>query len=250
MPEAPDANSLAGGSENVHDIGVDFQVDLDNLPDGASLEVQYAKDPDAFVERPGITLQLAAQGVGGVIENPDEDVAFVVNVVKTGITNDDLGTNITTMTVSKAWFDQRQGEDKEIFITKLDEEGNVFTLLATCTPVGDVVECSAEFTDAAGGFSDFVLVSVAAVGIFAAEPPTPLPSTPTPVPPTATSTPTSTPVSASTPTPAPTATLVPPEESDFAGGAIIGGVAGAIVAIILGVAGYIIGRRGQSAASA
>ena len=47
MPEAPDATNLAGGSEDVQDIGVDFQVDLDNLPDGASLEVQYAKDPDA-----------------------------------------------------------------------------------------------------------------------------------------------------------------------------------------------------------
>lgn len=84
-----------------------------------------------------------------MLENPDEDVAFLVNIVKTGITNDDLGTNITTMTVSKAWFDQRQSEDKEIFIAKLDEEGNAFTLPATCTPVGDVVECSAEFTDSA-----------------------------------------------------------------------------------------------------
>ncbi|MCZ6892136.1 MAG: hypothetical protein O7F09_06440, partial [Chloroflexi bacterium] len=202
MPEAPDAGSLAGGSEDVQDIGVDFQVDLTNLPDGASLEVQYAKDPDAFVDRPGITLQLAAQGVGGVIENPDEDVAFVVNVVKIGITNNDLGTNITTMTVSKAWFDLRQAEDKDIFITKLDEDGNTFTLLATCTPAGDVVECTVEFTGDAGGFSDFILISVAEVGMFAAAPPTPAPSTPTPVP-TATSV--ATPVPAATQTPAPTA---------------------------------------------
>ena len=38
MPEAPDATSLAGGSEDVQDIGVDFQVDLDNLPDGVCLK--------------------------------------------------------------------------------------------------------------------------------------------------------------------------------------------------------------------
>ena len=64
MPEAPNTKSLAGGSEDVQDISVDFQVDLDYLPDGASLEVQYAKDPDAFVDRPGVTLQLAAREWG------------------------------------------------------------------------------------------------------------------------------------------------------------------------------------------
>ena len=75
-PETPDAESLAGGSDSVTDIGVDFQVGLDNLPDGASLSVQFTKEPEAFVDRPGVIFQFAAQEVGGIIEDPQEDIAF------------------------------------------------------------------------------------------------------------------------------------------------------------------------------
>ena len=159
-PEAPDAKALAGGSESVSNIGVDFQVNLSNLPDGASLSVQYAKDPTVFVDRPGVTFQLAAQEVGGVLEDPNEDIAFLVGVTKTGITNEDLSDNSTTMTVSKAWYDQKLAEGKDIFITKIDEEGNFFTQAATCVVTGATVTCTVKFSDDAGGFSEFVLISV------------------------------------------------------------------------------------------
>ena len=242
-PEAPDATILAAGSDSVTDIGIDFQVGLNNLPDGASLSVEFAKDPSVFVDRPGVVLQLAALGVGGVIEDLDEDVAFSVNVVKSGITNEDLGNNSTTMAVSKAWYDQRLAEGKDIFITKFDDEGNAFTVMATCVVMGDIVECSAEFTDEAGGFSDFVLVSI----VGGQAPPTP---TPAPLAPTAAPTPTSVPPTAtSTPPPAPTPTAAPAESSDSSA-AIIGIAGGAGVGIVLGILGFLLGRRGRRAATA
>ena len=239
-PEAPDATILAGGSDSVTDIGIDFQVELNNLPDGASLSVEFSKDPAAFVDRPGIVLQLAALGVGGVIEDQNEDIAFSVNVVKSGITNEDLGNNTTTMAVSKAWYDRRLAEGKDIFITKIDDEGNVFTVMATCVVKGDIVECSAEFTGEAGGFSNFVLVSI----VGGQAPPTPTPA----LAPTAAPTPTSLPPT-TTPTPAPTPTSAPAESSD-SNAAIIGIAGGAGVGIVLGIVGFLLGRRGRRATPA
>ncbi len=155
QPTAPDATLLEGGSESVTEIGVDFQVELDNLPDDASLSVQFAKAPSAFQESPGATFQLAAQEAGGTIEDETEDIAFSINVVRSGITNQGLGSNTVTLTVSKSWYDQKVAEDKFIVITKIDDEGNVFTVPTTCVVSGDVVRCTADFTGSAGGLLYF-----------------------------------------------------------------------------------------------
>ena len=160
-PEAPDATLLAGGSGIVTEVDVAFNVDLEDLPDGASLAVQFAKDATAFVADPGATFQLAAQQTGGVIQNVADDVAFVVKVTKSVITNQDLGTNTMTMTVSKVWYDQKLEQGKDIVITKIDDDNNVFTVTATCIVTGSTVSCTAEFTGAAGGFSVFGLLAVA-----------------------------------------------------------------------------------------
>ncbi len=234
-PETPDAESLAGGSDSVTDIGVDFQVGLDNLPDGASLSVQFAKEPEAFVDRPGVIFQFAAQEVGGIIEDPQEDIAFLVGVTKEGITNDDLGTNVITMTVSKAWYDQLQAEGKDMFITKLDDQGNVFTVMATSVVKGDIVECTAEFTDEAGGFSSFVLVSIVGGQGQAMAPPSP-----TPVP-AIVAIPTSTAVLSPTPVPTSTSASSGVEIPGPAIGGIAGGVVVLVVLAVLG--GYFLGRR-------
>ncbi len=146
-----------------------------------------------------------------------------------------------TMAVSKAWYDRRVAEGKDIFITKIDEEGNVFTVMATCVVMGDIVECSVEFTGEAGGFSNFVLVSI----IGGQAPPTP---TLAPLAPTAAPTATSV-LPTMTPTLAPTATSVPAESSDSSA-AIIGIAGGAGVGIVLGILGFLLGRRGRRAAPA
>ena len=201
-PKAPDATVLLGGSASVTDIGVDFSVQLESLPSGASLSVQLAKDPSAFLSSPGSTLPLAASNAGGTLVDPVEDIAFVVNVTKSGITNQELGTNTITMTVSRAWYDQKLAESNDIYITKIDDQNSDFSVIASCDASGDPVTCAADFSGAAGGFSLFVLYAIS---------PAPAP-TPTPTPPTITPTPvavTPTPTRAP-PTATPAATVSPP----------------------------------------
>ena len=177
-PEVPDATVLLGGSASVTEISVDFSVELENLPSEASLSVQFAKDPSAFLSNPGATFHLAASNAGGTLVDPVEDITFVVNVTKSGITNQDLGTNTITMTVSRAWYDQKLAESKDIYITKIDDQNNDFSVIASCNVSGDPVICTADFSGVAGGFSLFVLYAIA---------PAPTP-TPTRTPPTTTPT--------------------------------------------------------------
>jgi len=176
VPPPPDATALSGGNATVTEIGVVLSVALTNLPDGASLEVAFAKDPAVFVDDPVTMFQLAAASVGGVIGDLDEDLAFLINITKSGITNDDLGDTTMTMEVSAAWRDARIAQGKVIVIAKIDDAGNVFSEEATCTVVNSSVSCSVKFTGAAGGLSVFALMSVVV--------PTPTPTpTPTVVPP-------------------------------------------------------------------
>ena len=205
------------------------------------------------MDRPGVTFQLAAQEVGGVLEDPNEDIAFLVGVTKTGITNEDLTDNSTTMTVSKAWYDQKLAEGKDIFITKIDEEGNFFTQAATCVVTGATVTCTVKFSDDAGGFSEFVLISVVRPETPTTAQPTPTVAaatpepTATPVPPTATPTPTVAPQQAA----APTATPIVEEPSDGLGGGIIAGIIGAVLGgIVAAIAGYLVGTRRRTATPA
>ena len=159
----------------------------------------------------------------------------LVGVTKEGITNDDLGTNVITMTVSKAWYDQLQAEGKDMFITKLDDQGNVFTVMATSVVKGDIVECTAKFTDEAGGFSSFVLVSIVGGQGQAMAPPS---STPVPA---IVAIPTSTAVLSPTPVPTSTSASSGVEIPGPAIGGIAGGVVVLVVLAVLG--GYFLGRR-------
>ena len=213
--QAPDTALLDGGSESVTQIGVDFQVGLSNLPDGASLSVQFAKDASAFVDNPGATFQLAAQEAGGTIENEVEDVAFLVNVTRGGITNQDLGDNTVAMTVSKTWYDQKLAEGKVIAITKIDDSGNIFfeSTPIICVVSGDSVTCTTDLIGGAGGFSVFTLIAIVPNPV-----PTPT-SIPTPsptstlAPPTSTATSTRAPTPPGTPAQMPTPTGTPAVES-------------------------------------
>jgi hypothetical protein len=203
-PEAPDTSQLTGGSAEVTEIGVAFDVGLENLPEGASLEIQFAKDPDAFVEDSTAVFALAARGAlsGGVIENPD-DIAFTIQVTRTNIQNSDLGNNSIRMQVDAGWVRGREASGKTIIITKIDDDGNIFAVVGNCSLFGNTATCTGEFTGAARGFSVFALMAVKQV------------ATPTPVPPGVTVTPTPTPTPTATPaptaTPRPSPTATPPE---------------------------------------
>ena len=214
-PEAPDAGELTGGSADVTQVGVAFNVGLENLPEGASMEIEFAKDADAFVENSTAVFSLAASGAvaGGVIESAD-DIAFTVQVTRKNIQNSDLGDNSIQMQVNAGWVRGKQAAGKTIVVTKIGDEGAVYTAVASCVILGNTATCTAVFTGAAGGFSVFAVMAVLQVA-------TPTPDvtvTPTPtataIPPTPTSTatrpglPTATP--SPTPTIGPTATARPP----------------------------------------
>jgi hypothetical protein len=159
-PVAPDASTLSSGNADITEVRVSFEVDLALLPSGASLTVEYSQDGSAFSDSVGVTFRLEAENSTGTIENPAEDIAFVVKVTKTGISNDDLGTNQATLSVSLAWYEAKMSQEKAIVIVKQDDEGNAFHALAVCVVQGDIVHCTAEFTGDAGGFSTFGLVAL------------------------------------------------------------------------------------------
>ena len=254
-PEAPPAGILTGGDADVTQLGAAFNVGLEDLPDGAGLDVEFAKDPTVFVPDTGAVFALAAGQIvpGGSVEDLS-DVAFVVQVTRRNITNDSLGDNTVTLVVSTAWVEKRLAAGKTIAITKVDDQGNVFSIPATCNATGAIATCTVTFTGAAGGFSAFMVIAVQV-----APTPTPPPgSTPTatptrtptptpPVPPTATPTPivgplpTATPTPTLTPTPAPTATataVATPTATPTPSG---GGGGGGIIIIIAIVAVVVIG---------
>ena len=151
---------LEGGSDAVLEIDVDFLVGLERLPENAVLSVEFAKEASEFLADSVTALRLATEGAGGSIENPEDDVAFLVKVTKTGITNEELGANNVTMTVSKAWYDRKLSEGKAIVIAKIGDQGESFSSDAKCTLSGTLVRCEGRFSGAAGGFSIFALIGV------------------------------------------------------------------------------------------
>ena len=202
-PEAPPA--LLGGSEAVTHIDVTFDVGLENLPEGASLEVAFAKTADAFISDAGAIFQLAAEQVlgrgRGVVADAVEDIAFVVQVTRVGIENIDLGDNTITMKISRAWYEARRVQGKAVVITKLADDEPVTAATADCGVIGDIATCQVTFTGDAGGFSVFAVIAVAQTPVATATP-TARP-TATPVPPGVTVTSTPTAAATATPTGAP-----------------------------------------------
>ena len=159
-PAAPDVATLFGGSDKVTSIGVNFQVGLKRIRDNTSVSVRFSKDANAVVEDADAKLISAAENLGSILEDPARDVAFAVDVSKTGITNDDLGDNTVTMEVNSQWYDEKIAEGKSMAITKFSGSGARFAKLATCVAGSETAKCSASFTGFAGGFSVFVLMGV------------------------------------------------------------------------------------------
>lgn len=282
-PEAPDASTLDGGSPDVTEFGVSFNVGLSAVPDNATLAVVFVKSSAAFSDDDDDAIRQATADLGFSIQDSENDIAFAVNVDKGGIADDELGANSVTMSVSKAWYDRKLAEGKAIAITKINDLGVGFSSLALCAVTGDSVSCNAEFSGEASGFSLFVLMGVSGEATptatvtqpatattvpaatstpkpleFTVSTSTPWPTaTSTSVPSTSTPFPTSTaipPTSTRTTTPAPTATPVvtasaststsePGEDSGFPVAAFIGIAVGALA--LFGGAGVYLWKTGQ-----
>jgi hypothetical protein len=201
-PAAPSCDSLLGGSDSVVVCGAEFGVDLLSLEDGAGIEVTYAKDSSSLIDDPGSLFTLAATQLGGEMSTSSEDIAFAVNVQTTNLGNEHFGDNVTTLQVSRTWYDARLAQEKAIVITKHEDDGSTYAVEAACLVEDPIVTCSAVFSGEAGGFSLFALLALTIT-------PPPLP-TPTPtVAPIATPTPVLVPTPTIVLLPTPTAAVAP-----------------------------------------
>ena len=105
-------------------------------------------------------MQLGAEELGLQLRHPRNDIAFAIEVTGNGLTNEDLGDSIVTMSVSTNWYVKRLQEGKQIAIAKIENTRRVFSSLANCTELGETVECRAEFAGESRGFSVFTLVAL------------------------------------------------------------------------------------------
>ena len=145
----------------MHGGGVEFDVSLLALPAGATLRTQYGRSSQDFDAGGGTSFELAMSTVG--LQDQENDVAFAVNIEKSGLDNTQLGTNRVTMTVSLTWYESRLAAGKQVLITKVAESGDVYSVPADCEVDGAWVRCTARFDGEAGGFSLFLVLAKAAV---------------------------------------------------------------------------------------
>ena len=159
IPPDPNAALLSGGDPTVSEIGASFDLKISDLPDGAALDVNFAKDPSVLLSDPGTKFLLMADSVDADIEPLDTDVAFGISVVKTGIGNEEWGDNLIRLKVSKAWFGARIGKDERILIAKFDDAGDPVPppqdVTGSCTSATDPVVSSATLSGPLAGLSTF-----------------------------------------------------------------------------------------------
>jgi VCBS repeat-containing protein len=204
----------AGSGNSADDAGVSFAVDLDVLPSDVGLSTLYSADAAELESQVGTAFALPGALTG------DDELAYFVVVEKSGITQDDLGDNTVSMSVSSEWLDEMVALGREVAITKISDTGVVFTESAQCERLSDKTVCTVVFSGEAGGFSIFAIYGfVNTVPQSIPEPlltPEPATQVPSPVPsatsfPTATVAPDETPLATATPVatavvaPAPTA---------------------------------------------
>ena len=83
---------------------------------------------------------------------------MVIRVKKTNVEKEDVGDNTLEIEVSKEWHDNRVLDGKNIAFTKRDDEGNVFSVPATCVELNPMLMlCIGIFTGEAGRL--FILCS-------------------------------------------------------------------------------------------
>ena len=164
VPPDPDALLLPGGDPTVTEIAASFDVELTKLPDGAALDVTFAKDTSTLLGDSAAKFLVMADSVDGEMGPLDNDVAFGISVVKFGIVDESLGDNLVTLEVSKAWFDAKIGEGKRILIAKFDDAGEPVPppqdATDSCTSGTDPVVCSVTLFGLQGGLALFFLVAI------------------------------------------------------------------------------------------
>jgi hypothetical protein len=107
------------------DVGkcaVSLDVDINNAPDGASIELVAMNDiPEDITSG----FALVAEDAGLSIE----DIAYVIRVDKTNLTDDNVGTATITMKVDRDWADKY--EEDSIKIIRISDDGTEKEVLLT-----------------------------------------------------------------------------------------------------------------------
>ncbi len=188
---APEELSLL--APNVGTPAASFNVDLTSVTDGVSVSATYSDTVPGQVAATTFALEGLIDPV--VLDDIGNDVAYSISVEKTGLDNEQLGDNTVSMRVSEAWFDSMTEAGKAVVITKTSDNGDVFVEQAVCIQDGTDRICTATFSGAAGGFSEFTLLALTTRG------------NPTPTP-TPTAVPVPQPTPTATPAPSPTATVL------------------------------------------
>ncbi|MFQ6028698.1 MAG: hypothetical protein ACE5Q6_14520, partial [Dehalococcoidia bacterium] len=162
----PGVAELAGGDSDIDHIGASLKIQLKNLPRDTFLTATFAKELGEIIQNSEGKLDLLAQSMEQPVRILEEDVAFLVEVGKNSITNDDLGDAEVTLEVSRSWYESKLAEGKAIFIAKFDDQGNPLTppqeVTDQCviTREGLAVACRSWFTGAKGGLSGMALMAI------------------------------------------------------------------------------------------
>ncbi|PKB79522.1 MAG: hypothetical protein BZY88_12945, partial [SAR202 cluster bacterium Io17-Chloro-G9] len=119
----PQAVSSSDAAWAVTHMGASFAMEFEALPDGARLDADFAQELENLITGPQDKLAQLGDSVGAEMGDIAADVAFAVSVVKSGITNADLGDTTVSLTVNKEWFDTKTAEGKTLFLAKFDDAG-------------------------------------------------------------------------------------------------------------------------------
>lgn len=164
-----------------------FDVGVLSLPGDFSLVTTFSVE--APQELSGTEFVLTAGK--GTIDDPETDIAGIVEVQKSGISNSDLSDTVLTVIVGSDWYGNALQDTDEVSFLKISDEGEFFVAPAVCEAVPEGYECVGTFSGTASGFSSFMLVAFS----ITVDQPTPVPANPSPT------------ASASAPTSTPTALI-------------------------------------------
>jgi len=139
------------------DVGkcaVSLDVDIEDAPDGASIELVAMNSIPEDIKS---GFALAAEGADLSIE----DIAYVIRVDKTNLTDDNVGTATITMKVDKNWADDY--DEDSIKIIRISDDGTEKEVLLT-TRGEDEGDYAVFVGTSENGLSYFGVVAVSSAG--------------------------------------------------------------------------------------
>lgn len=149
LKSAPLQADLSSVRPEVGKVGGAIQVALNKLPTEASVKVEIMSAPSETMRQ---RIDSAFTATGRAVK----DVAYTLEVTKTGLVDGMLGPALVTMTVSAAWVDQHGGPSgMQMVRVREDGSSQVFQAKA----VGTNAKGDSVFETSWTGLSDFALTA-------------------------------------------------------------------------------------------